>query len=137
MIDQHSINILKDQERKQIKLGELADYYQKYLRKPLRKDLLILHLLQSTQSKFLPFQEETLIIQTSQIDSSYLLVEKSLQMVFVSSMILMIRLQGLKHRSQLKILEIRKQWILTRIILQRWSMECPQQLGQGLEQIDQ
>ena len=137
MTDQHLRNILKDQERNQIKLGELADYYWKYLRKLLRKDSLILHLLQSTQSKFLPFQEETLIIQTSQIDSSYLLVERSLQMVFVSSMILMIRLQDLKHRWLLKILETRKQWILTRIILQRWSMECRQQLEWGQEQIDQ
>ena len=137
MTGQHSSNILKDLVRIQIKVGELAGYYQKYLRKPLRKSLLIQHLLQSILSKFLLFQEETQIIQTSQIDLSYLLVEKSLQMVFVSSMILMIRLQGLKHRSQLKILEIRKQWILTRIILQRWSMECRQQLEQGLEQIDQ
>ena len=137
MTGQHSINILKDQERRQIKVGEQVDYYWKYLRKPLRKDLLILHLLQSTQQRFPLFQEETLTIQSLQIDLNYLLVEKSLQMVFVSSMILMIRLQDLKHRSQLKILEIRKQWILTRIILQRWSMECRQQLEQGLEQIDQ
>ena len=137
MTGQHSRNILKDQERKQIKVGEQVDYYWKYLKKPLRKDLLILHLLPSTQQKFLLFQEETLTIQTLQIDLNYLLVEKSLQMVFVSSMILMIRLQDLKHRSLLRILETRKQWILIRIILQHWSMECRQQLEQGLEQIDQ
>ena len=136
MTGQHLRNILKDQERKLIKVGERVDYYQKYLRKPLRKDLSIRHLLQSTQLKFLLFQEEILTIQTLQIDLSYLLVEKSLQMVFVSLMIPMIKLQDLKHRWLLKILETRKPWILTRTILQPWSMECLQRLEQGLELID-
>ena len=136
MTGQHLRNILKDQERKLIKVGERVDYYQKYLRKPLRKDLSILYLLQSIQLKFLLFQEEILTIQTLQIDLSYLLVEKSLQMVFVSLMIPMIKLQDLKHRWLLKILETRKPWILTRTILQPWSMECLQRLEQGLELID-
>ena len=136
MTGQHSKNIFKDQERRQIKVGEQVDYYWKYLRKPLRKDLLILHLLQNTQQRFPLFQEETLIIQTLQIDLNYLLVEKSLQMVFVSLMIPMIKLQDLKRRLLLRILEIRKRWILTRTILQRQSMECLQRLEQGLELID-
>ena len=108
MTGQYQKNILKDQERRQIKAGELVDYYWKYLRKPLRRDLLILHLLQSILSKFHLFQEETLTTQILQIDLNYLLVEKSLQMVFVSSMILMIRLQDLKHKLLLKQLTVNR-----------------------------